>query len=180
MTTGRINQITSLAGRSPGPQAKPTRPGGPTPPKGQSLVKRKGRTGRPAAAMPPAYRGDTNGHLIAPTKLLGTGPHADIPTTARTGGDGLRHTALGRGARPPRDRRRTASGAGRLPPGYYLGRVMASGQQSTDFGIAGDPEIPGLQRPAAFARNATRREPTPGAEHEAQNPARFAAGYGRL
>jgi hypothetical protein len=27
---------------------------------------------------------------------------------------------------------------------------MASGQQSTDFGIAGDPEIPGLQRPAAF------------------------------
>jgi len=147
MTTGRINQITSLLG-GPRPAGEPARRGGPTPPEGQSFVKRKGRTGRPTGATPPAYPEGASGHQIAPSKLLSAGPHAEIPATARTGRDGLRHTALGRGARPPRDRRRTAFGAGRLPPGYYQRTgLLASGQESTGFGIAGDPGIPGLQRP---------------------------------
>jgi hypothetical protein len=56
MTTGRINQITSLLG-GPRPAGEPARRGGPTPPEGQSFVKRKGRTGRPTGATAPGVPG---------------------------------------------------------------------------------------------------------------------------
>jgi|tagenome__1003787_1003787.scaffolds.fasta_scaffold19764810_1 hypothetical protein len=165
MTTGRINQITSLLG-GPRPAGEPARRGGPRPRRGRVSLNGRGARGARPARPPPAYRGGASGHQIAPSRLLSAGPHAEIPATARTGRDGLRHTALGRGARPPRDRRRTAYGAGRLPPGYYQRTgLLASGQESTGFGIAGDPGIPGLQRPRAPPEgNGPRREPTPGAE----------------
>ncbi|KAI2785605.1 hypothetical protein POX_u09936 [Penicillium oxalicum] len=161
MTTGRINQITSLAGdpRGPGrPEAGDDPPGRPNPRRGRISLNGWGHEGARPAWHPPAYRGDTSGHPIAPSRLLSAGPHAEIPTTARTGRDGLRHTALGRGARPPP-----------TPANGVLRRAASPGMLPKD-GSAGqrprvhrlrhcrDPEIPGLQRP---------RRPTPQGRHVA-------------
>jgi hypothetical protein len=49
--------------------------------------------------------------------------------------------------------------------------LLASGQEPTDFGIAGDPGIPGLQRPRERPPKGTDRgvNPTPGVEEERPN-----------
>ena len=95
MTTGRINQITSLLG-DPRPAGEPARRGGPTPPEGQSFVKRKGRTGRPTGATAPGVPGGPHAAIQLPP----LSPSAPVRTqvTHRPPGGGvwaLRHTVLG-------------------------------------------------------------------------------------
>ncbi|KAI2785608.1 hypothetical protein POX_u09929 [Penicillium oxalicum] len=147
MTTGRINQITSLAGdpRGPGrPEAGDDPPGRPNPRRGRISLNGWGARRRPTGVASPAYRGDTSGHPIAPSRLLSAGPHAEIPTTARTGRDGLRHTALGRGARPPRDAGERRITQGGFPRDATKGWVCWPAAKSPQASA-----LPGIQRSRA-------------------------------
>ncbi|KAI2785604.1 hypothetical protein POX_u09935 [Penicillium oxalicum] len=167
MTTGRINQITSLAGdpRGPGrPEAGDDPPGRPNPRRGRISLNGWGARRRPTGVASPGVPGDTSGHPIAPSRLLSAGPHAEIPTTARTGRDGLRHTALGRGARPPRDAGERRITQGGFPRDATKGWVCWPAAKSPQASA-----LPGIQRSQGFRgrddrprREGTlRREPTP-------------------
>ncbi|KAJ5598929.1 hypothetical protein N7510_011879 [Penicillium lagena] len=80
----------------------------------------------PAAAAPPAYRGDTSDHPFAPTKPLSAGPHAEIPS-----------------GRPH----------GRWQAAAYGPRVEGpdSVDTPTNGGSHGTPTVPGTNRPPGFS-----------------------------
>ena len=101
------NQPDNYPGGDPGGQ-RARMGGGPgeahAPRRGRRLARRSGRTGRPAGAAPPAYRGDAVDHPIAQTKSFRHRSARKAGRTARGGGGWLRHTGLGWRGRTPRSR----------------------------------------------------------------------------
>jgi hypothetical protein len=95
MTTGRINQVTSWQGDPGRPRREAGESREPRPPRGQNVVKWKGRTRRPVAAAPPAYRGDAETIQLPPLNSSAPVRTQVIRPGAREGAGRLRHVALG-------------------------------------------------------------------------------------
>ena len=150
MTTGRINQITRIAAESPpgadAPKALPT-----SPPRRRTecISGRDARSARPPR-QPRLTGKDANGHPIAPTKPLRTGPHADRPSPSlrQAGGLGC-PAAYGPREEGPDPVVTPANGgyprSGSLQESFVSG--VASGHPSTDPISAGRHTAPGLRPP---------------------------------
>ena len=172
MTTGRINQITRIAAESPpeadAPKALPT-----SPPRRRTecISGRDARSARPPR-QPRLTGKDANGHPIAPTKPLRTGPHADRPSPSLRQAGGwaaLRHTALGRRDRTPWSRRRTAATLGAAPSRNLSFQAWPAAIRPQIPSAPGATRHPGFDHhglhgpsPSGFGPRGPRRMSTPG------------------